>query len=104
MGKFECIWLETEQNLHYPLLVSHNLRAEWSQGVFLNVTDVDKVGWQLYLIVIGFSLLDHHHVLDSLHYVKLLKICSEFALLDLRKVKHVLDHKLETERARLLNF
>ena len=63
----------------------------------LSITDVDKGGKKFCLVILSFPLLDNHDVLDSLHDVKPLKICSEFALLDLRKVEHILDHELETE-------
>ena len=65
----------------------------------LSITDVDKGGKKFCLVILSFPLLDNHDVLDSLHDVEPFNICAEFALLDLSKVEHILNHELEAERA-----
>ena len=52
-----------------------------------------KVGF----IVLCLSLLNDDHISYRLYDVKLLYIDSEFSLLDLSEIKHVLNHELEAE-------
>ena len=101
MSELESIRLEAEQHLHDPLLVRIDQAAVFSQ---LGLTNVDETCEKLCLVVLCFPFLDQNHISHSLDDVKLLHVYSEFALLDLGEIQHVLDHKLEAERARLLHF
>lgn len=94
MGELECIRLKTEKHLHDSLLIRVDqriIRPGATPGIF---TDVYKCSKEIGLVVIGFSLLDEHHIIDSLDYIKLLDVGSELALLYLSEVKHVLHHEL----------
>ena len=104
LGEFECVGLQTQQYLHHSLLVSLHHGAVGSERVLVFLTDVHK-GWiKIRLVIFSFPLLDNYHVSHCLYNVKLLHVRSEFALLDLGKVKHVLYHKLEAEWAWFLHL
>jgi hypothetical protein len=97
LSELECVGLQTQQHLHHSLLVSFHHAAVTSKRIFFFLTDVQKGCKKVSFVVLSFPLLDNYHIFHRLNYVKLLHIGSEFALLDLGKVKHVLDHELEAE-------
>jgi hypothetical protein len=90
--------------LHHPLLVRIDHAAILSLVVQRVLDNIDKSWEKLCLIVLCFPFLDHYHIFHSLDDVKLLHVDSEFALLDLGEIQHVLNHELEAERAGLLHL
>ena len=103
-GELESIWLETEEHLHHPLLVRIDRAAILSLVVQRVLDNIDKSWEKPCLIVFCFPFLDDYHIIHSLDDVKLLHVDSEFALLDLGEIQHVLNHELKAERARLLHL
>ena len=101
MSELESIRLETEQHLHDPLFIRVYQAAIFSQ---LALTNVYKTCKKLCFVVLCFPFLNQNHIFYRLDDVKLLYVYSEFALLDLGEIQHVLDHKLEAEWAWLLHF
>ena len=91
MSELECIRLEAEQHLHYPLLI-----RIYHVTIFfrLGLPYIDETCEKLCLVVLCFPFLDQNHIFHSLDDVKLLHVYSKFALLDLGEIQHVLYHKL----------
>jgi hypothetical protein len=98
LSKLESVGLQTQQYLHHSLLVSLDHAAVASQRILGFLTDVHKGCKKVCFVVFSLPLLYDYHVSHCLHNVKLFHIRSEFALLDLGKVKHILHHELKAER------
>ena len=87
----------------------HSLLVCFDQAVILRnlrsiFTNVKECSVELCVLVTSFPLLYDHDIIDGFDNVKLLGVDPELALLDLGKVKHVLDQELKAKRAGILDL
>lgn len=95
MGKFKSVGLKAKKHLHDSIFVTIDDRAMKITPILVIILpNVFKFGGKLDLLICGFLSEDAHNFLDGFPNIEKLVIVSELVILDLGKVKHVLDDEL----------